>query len=172
VTIVYIRTNRSASGNGRRAATLGSSILNAALGVGFLVFTLGATAATYRCEADGRVTYSDKPCVGGKQGTVETDDPVDPADRAAAAERRRQEQAQLTQFDRNRTREEQQDLRALALAKKRDADIAKHTTACSKLARRARNAHDDFDIAGPSDQPKARLKMEHADQDFAALCKH
>jgi hypothetical protein len=147
-------------------------IVHGALVVSLLVVASGAAAATYRCESDGRVTYSDKPCVGGKQGTVETDDPVDPADRAAAAERRRQEQAQLTQFDRNRTREEQQDLRALALAKKRDADVAKHTTACSKLARRARNAHDDFDIAGPSDQPKARLKMQHADADFEALCKH
>jgi len=168
---VCILPRRFRTRDPKRAAACGA-IVNAALSAALLVCTLGATAATFRCEADGRVIYSDKPCVGGKQETVETTDPVDPADRVSAAERRRRDQAQLTQFDRDHARERQQDLRALALARKHDTEVAKRTTACSKLARRARNAHDDFDIAGPNQQPKARLKMQHADEDFSALCKH
>jgi hypothetical protein len=43
--------------------------------------------------------------------------------------------------------------------------------ACAKLARRARTAHDDFDLAGPRDQAKARVRMRRTDEDYAALCK-
>jgi hypothetical protein len=136
------------------------------------VFAVNAQATNYRCEIDGRVSYSDKPCAAGTQSTVASEVPVDPADRAAAAERLRRDQANLSQIDRDRERERQQDLRALALARKRDSDIARNAQSCTKLAHRARNAHDAFDLAGPADQAKARLKMQRADQDFAALCKH
>ncbi len=130
-----------------------------------------AAATTYRCEVDGRVTYGDRPCAVGTQATVTTADPVEPADRAAAAARLRQDQAAVAKAERDRERERQQDLRAATLARQRDSDIAKHSRACAKLFRRARDAHDAFDLAGPRDQPKARLKAQRADQDFAALCK-
>jgi hypothetical protein len=130
-----------------------------------------AQAETYRCEIDGRVTYSDKPCAAGKQSTIAADDPVDPTDRAAAAARLRTDKAAIAQLDRAREREREQDLRAAALAKKRDSDVGKHMQACAKLARRARTAHDDFDLAGPRDQAKAHIRMQRADEDYAALCK-
>ncbi len=142
-----------------------------ALFAGLSAMPMPALATSYRCDVDGRVTYSDKPCTAGSQSTVATDDPVDAADRAAALERRRQDQATLAQYARDRQKERQQDLQAAALAKKRRSDIVKDAQGCRTLARRARNAHDAYDIAGPRDQPKARMKMEHADEDYAALCR-
>lgn len=134
-------------------------------------FAVAATAATYRCEVAGRVTYGDRPCADGRQSVVESADDVDPAERAAAARRLRDDKAALAENDRLRDRERRQDLLAAAAARRRDGDGAKHAQACAKLARRVRNAHDDFEIAGPRDQPKMRLKMQHAEQDFAALCR-
>jgi hypothetical protein len=137
----------------------------------FCAVGFSAQAETYRCEADGRVAYSDKPCAAGRQSTISAEDPVDPADRAAAAARLRNDKATIAQLDRAREREREQDLRAAALAKKRDSDLGKHMQACAKLARRARTAHDDFDLAGPRDQAKARVRMRRTDEDYAALCK-
>ncbi len=136
-----------------------------------MTLSASAAAANYRCDVDGRVLYSDRPCASGAQSTVRSDDPVDPADRAAALDRARQDRTALAQAERDRQREVQQDLKAAALARKRHSDVTKDAQACRTLARRARDAHDAYDIAGPRDQPKARLKMQHADADYAALCK-
>ena len=136
-----------------------------------LLTSIAAQAATYRCEVDGRTLYSDLPCPTGKQSTVATESPVTAADRAAAIERARSDRATLAAIEHDRRRERQEDLRVSALDRKQGRDAAKRTQACVQLSRRARNAHDAFDLAGPRDQPKTRLKMLRADEDYAALCK-
>lgn len=127
-----------------------------------------ARATTYRCEGDGHVTYSDLPCEGGKSTIVSQEMPGPSAeDRADALTRAREDQAKLNAIERER----RQDERAAAAAARHGTTDGKHVRACDKLARAARKAHDDFDLAGPRDQPKLRLRMQRADEDFAAMCK-
>jgi hypothetical protein len=133
--------------------------------------SLSAHATTYRCEIDGRTLYSDVPCSVGRQAMVSTDDRVSEADRAAAAARLRSDKATLSQVERDRARERMEELHIAELDRRRALDAAKRGQTCANLARRARNAHDTFDLAGPRDQAKARLKMQRADEDYAARCR-
>ncbi len=150
-----------------RHLRLASALLVAAM----LLAASAARADSYRCDVGGRVTYSDRPCAAGSQTTVETDDPVSATDRGAAAARAREDAATLARYERDRQRERQQDLRAAALARKRRSDVVKDAQGCRTLARKVRNAQDAYDVAGPRDQPKARLKLQRAEEDYAALCR-
>ena len=127
-----------------------------------------AGATSYRCEEAGRVTYSDLPCASGRQTPLVGGSSQPTAeDRAAAADRQRSDAAALAQL----TRERREDERAAALAARRGDDRHDSMRSCAKLATAARRAHDDFDVAGPRQQPKARLRVQRADEDYAALCK-
>jgi len=127
-----------------------------------------AGATSYRCEDAGQVTYSNLPCPSGRQTTIEADGGTPKADDvAAAAARRRADAAKLAEL----TRERKEDERAAALAAKRGNDRGDPMRSCAKLAKAAQRAHDDYDIAGPRQQPKARIRMQRADEDYAALCK-
>jgi hypothetical protein len=131
-----------------------------------------AGAATlYRCEADGRVTYSDVPCPSGRQSTIAGADGPSAADRATAARRLAADRAQMAQFDKQQARADEDDRKAAAQARKDRATAAHHGQVCAALARRAATAHDAFDLAGPSDQGKTRLKAQRADEERDAVCK-
>lgn len=131
-----------------------------------------AEATTYRCEADGHVTYSNQPCEAGTS-TVIGKGPVGPGadDRKDALDRARNDQAKLDAIERERRQDERAAAAAAAAAARRGIDPSRHKRACDKLAKAARKAHDDFELAGPRDQPKTRLRMQRADEDYAALCK-
>ena len=136
--------------------------------VGALSVSGVADATSYRCEDAGHVTYSDLPCGSGKQTEV-VDRATAPSaeDRAAAAARQRADAAKLGEL----TRERKQDERAAALAARRGNDRGNSMRSCARLAKDARRAHDDYDVANPAQRPKARIRMQRADEDFAALCR-
>ena len=127
-----------------------------------------ADAASYRCDDAGHVTYSNLPCPSGKQVTIDSSEGApSPEDRAAALARQRTDAATLTQIDRERREDE----RTAALATRRGNDRGNAMRSCAKLAKAAQRAHDDYDIAGPRQQAKARIRMQRADEDYAALCR-
>jgi hypothetical protein len=127
-----------------------------------------AGATSYRCDDAGHVTYSNAPCTSGKQSEVGGDAPApSAADRSAAAARQRADAARLSEL----THERKEDERAAALAARRGKDRGDSMRSCARLAKDAQRAHDDYDIAGPRQQPKARIRMQRADEAYAALCK-
>lgn len=127
-----------------------------------------ASAAAYRCEVDGKTLYSDKPCGAGKQSDVAIDtEGPSAADRAAAAARLRSDKAEADAMQRNREKRE----RIEPVSTRAVSERSKQVNACGKLAVRAKRAHEDYDIAGPREQIKKRVRMLRADEDYAALCK-
>ena len=127
-----------------------------------------ARSAAYRCEADGKIIYSDQPCSAGRQSEVAVDAPGPSAeDRAAAAARLRNDKAAAVAMERDREKRE----RVEHVSARAGSDRSKQFNACTKLAVRARRAHEDYNLAGPREQAKKRVRMLRADEDYAALCK-
>ena len=142
------------------------------LGLGLLASSGALHAAAYRCDDAGRVTYTNLPCPSGRQTEIVDRSTAPTAqDRAAADARSRADRAQLTVIDETRERERRQDTKAAAEAARRNAGRGKEAAACSKLALRAKRAHEDFERAGPRDQASQRTRMHRAEDDYAALCK-
>ena len=127
-----------------------------------------AWPAAYRCEADGKTIYSDKPCNIGRQSEVAVD-ASGPSieDRAAAAARLRHDKATADAMQRDREKRE----RIEGVSTRAGSDRSKQLNACTKLAVRARRAHEDYDAAGPREQSKKRVRRLRAEEDYAALCK-
>ncbi len=127
-----------------------------------------AWSAAYRCEADGKTVYSDKPCNAGRQSEVAIDaSGPSAADRAAAAARLRSDKAAADAMQRDREKRE----RAERVPVRAVSDRSKEVGSCRKLAVRARRAHEDYDAAALREQPKKRTRMLRADEDYATLCK-
>lgn len=127
-----------------------------------------AWSAAYRCQADGKTIYSDKPCNVGRQSGVAIDTSGPSAeDRAAAAARLRNDKATVEAMQRDREKRE----RPEPVASRAGSDRAKQLNACTKLAVRARRAHEDYVAAGPREQPKKRMRMLRAEEDYASFCK-
>ena len=149
-----------------------ASSLQALIGFGLLVSSGLLHAAAYRCDDGGRVTYTNLPCPSGRQTEV-VDRAASPTarDRAAAEARNRADRAQLTVIEDTHERERRQDTKAAAVAARRRAGRGKEAAACSKLAVRAKRAHEDYERASPRDQSTQRTRMHRAEDDYAALCK-
>ncbi len=129
---------------------------------------IAASAAAYRCEVDGKTLYSDKPCGVGKQAEVAIDtEGPSAADRAAAAARLRNDKAAADAMQRDREKRE----RIEPVSRRTVSERSKQRDACTKLAVRARRAHEDYDAVAPREQARKRVRMLRADEDFAALCK-
>lgn len=157
-------------------ATSGPAVVSviASAGVALAAATTPATAATtvHRCDVDGRVLYADVPCAAGRTTALWLpDSDVPAADREAAARRAAADRRALAEIDRAQANERADDRRAAAAAARRHSDRDRQVRGCAKLSMAARRAHDDYDVAGPAAQPKARLRMQRADDDYAALCK-
>ncbi|WP_051379000.1 DUF4124 domain-containing protein [Derxia gummosa] len=74
-----------------RAARVGLALLARGMAAAALCLAAGLPAAAqqlYRCDVDGRTTYTDKPCAAGSRQTAVAPAPdIDPADQAAAQAR-------------------------------------------------------------------------------------
>ena len=143
-----------------------------AFGVAIAVVACCATgsawSAGYRCEVDGKTIYKDEPCVAGRQSEILIFDKGPSAnDRAAAAERLRNDKAAAEAMQRDREKRE----RLERVATRPGSDRSRQVNACAKLAVRAKRAHEDHDAAGPREQARKRVRMLRADEDYAAVCK-
>ncbi len=146
--------------------------IRALAGVGALATCAMAQATAYRCDDAGRVTYTNLPCPSGKQTELKDRAAAPTAEDLAAAQRRqRADQAKLDAIGRDRATELKQDQQAAALAARRNVGFGKQADACTKLALKVKRAHEDYDAAGPRDQPARRVRLRRAEDDYAALCR-
>lgn len=138
------------------------------------LFILGAFSAyacahaAYRCEDQGKVTYSDAPCGSQARPVATTPAPSDAevraAQRAAAQDKREANQAVKA-----RRAEQERDFRAQQRAERNLAKQRKH---CDKLAQRAKWAKEDADKGGTvKAMRKADSKRKRAEETYAMDCK-
>ncbi len=127
-----------------------------------------AALALNKCEADGKITYTEAPCPGAK--TLDTDNrPA--ADIASAKQRAAKEKTDLKRIEVQRAKSEAQQARtdqaAARLAKVQDRKAAK----CDKLALRKQWAEEDAAKASGKTQEKAKTRAHRAGQAYTLACR-
>ena len=142
--------------------------LSAALSLGMLAAT--PAWAVYKCEADGKVTYSDAACTNGKTLSVDTGKgnagitPVPSIQNNAASQRLQREQANA---DKQRLKAQQKAERE-AIRAKRVEDKQKRK--CAQLAQRKKWADEDVRTATVKNLEKARRKSQRVNEQYQAEC--
>ena len=126
-----------------------------------------AASPTYRCDAGGAITYSDKPCTAGRQIAVDVAmEGPNAADRTAAAQRLRDDKATIEAIERERLERN----RRTFGPDRRVRRPPKPPHACDKLALRVARAREDLQSAPQPQQESKRVKVRRAEEDYAS-CK-
>lgn len=122
--------------------------------------------ALYKCEAQGKVSYADTPCAGGKPLNLD-EQPAASADAAEAAQRHARNKSELKRLeDTRRKRDAQDEKEQLRLAR---ANRAK-TKKCATLAQRQKWAQEDAAQASGKSAGKATVKARRAAETFELEC--
>jgi len=131
-----------------------------------LISFSASAAPVYKCESNGKTTYSESPCSGGKemQGDVKPTE----ADQASAKQRADKEKAiEKKLADKRQKREAKEEKERLRAAKKSEAKDKK----CAQLQQWANWANEDAaKISGPKAE-KAQLKSRRTTEKYVLECK-
>jgi hypothetical protein len=127
-------------------------------------FALPASAA-FKCEANGKITYSDLPCPNAK--IVKLDDPVAPEEAGKALQRAARDQKKLQGLVYERHRQD-------AIADNEQRRLArlagtKHKK-CASLAQRKKWADEDVATATGRAMAKLKRKAHRAAEKMALEC--
>lgn len=121
--------------------------------------------AIYRCEAGGKVSYSDQPCANGRLVDIKAEDAPRDAGKAAAA--LSQDKARLRELESDRRRrEDKEESERKAVAR---ANFAKRNR-CRVLEQRKNWATEDVATASGRTQEKAKRKMRRVSEQFEGEC--
>ena len=132
-----------------------------------LVFLSSPAFAIYKCNANGKITYTDLPCTSGTSIDLGSDGRASPADAAAAHQRAEQEKRELTRLEKTRHQQE-------ALAEK-EQRVAAHAAMakkqrCTGLERRAKWSAEDVATATSKHSEKVKRKARRASDVYQAEC--
>ena len=129
--------------------------------------TLLAYAQTvYKCQADGKTTYSDAPCPAGADASTLEAPAAPPRDAAAATALRRQ-QKQADALEKARLKREERDERDAARVSQAAAVQRKK---CDKLKLNKRWADEDARRATGQATEAARLRAQRAGEAMSLEC--
>lgn len=121
--------------------------------------------AVYRCEAGGKITYSDQPCPGAK--LVEVNTKVTPNESARAAAIASQEKAKLKRLENERHKRE-------AMDEKERKQLARAAAAkqnrCRAIAQRKVWADEDAAAAAGKAHDKAKRRVRRITEQYEAEC--
>lgn len=120
--------------------------------------------AVYKCESEGRITYGDTPCPGGKilETVVPSSTDADAADRIAAREKKT-----LASAEKERHKREAAEERSLKTANRAAAAKQKK---CDGFARRQKRADDVVRTSVGKSNERARLNARRIAEDYEAAC--
>ncbi len=128
-----------------------------------LALVAAPACAVYKCETEGRVAYSDRPCPNGK--LIATDSA--PVDRESAERQNIREKSELKRLEHERhKREAQEEKERQRIAQ---ANAAKQKR-CAKLALRNRHAQEDAAAAVGKGREGAALKARRIDDQYQLEC--
>jgi hypothetical protein len=130
-----------------------------------LFFLLSTPAfAVYKCEANGKITYSDMPCNGEKMFDISHSTTDNSAN---AKQQLAQEKKLLTQLEKERHKREAQEAREQQRAAKVYASKQKN---CAQLARRKKWADEDVASATGKSAEKVKRKARRLSEQYDAEC--
>jgi len=121
-------------------------------------------AAIFKCDAGGKVSYSDMPCDGGKRLDINAAPVSGDSDAGRQAAR---EKEQLQALEHERHRRETAEQRELRKASRESA--ARHKK-CEAHARRQRMANDDVRKSTGVANEQAKIKAQRVTADYEAAC--
>lgn len=133
-----------------------------------LAFSSPALAIN-KCESDGKISYSDKPCGGGKAVRFDAPPDIRPAspDAASAREQAAREKNALNRLqDERRQREAKEDKERHKLARAEEIQRKK----CTDLALRQKWAEEDAAAARGKSTEKAKRDARRKAEKFQAEC--
>lgn len=120
--------------------------------------------AIYKCEAGGKVSYSDVECGGGKTLDVSITPGVNPTE---DSKRALQEKRQLEQLQKARHKREAKEDKERQQAARADASKQKK---CATLGRRQKWADEDAAAAKGKASDAARRKASRIAEEYLAEC--
>ncbi len=121
--------------------------------------------AIYKCEAGGKMTYSDSPCAGGKVLDI---DGAPAADAQRAAEQAARDKKTLKRLEDQQRKQTAKDKQALQRSAKAEANRQKK---CTSLERRQRWAAEDAAHATGKSAERAKQKARRAVEAYEDACK-
>jgi hypothetical protein len=120
--------------------------------------------AIYKCEAGGKVAYSDTRCAGGQ--TIDVDNAA--SDNGAQSRRElAQQKAELKRLESMRHKQEAQQAKLRRTAARAEAAKQKK---CGSLARRKKWADEDVAAATGKSAERARRKAQRARETYEDEC--
>lgn len=120
--------------------------------------------AVYRCDADGKISYTDAPCAGGERIQVE----VTSAKATEAAQRRvTNEKNQLAEIERAAAKLATENAKAQRRAARANAAERKR---CDKLALRSKWTEEEASVAKGKSLEKALRKAQRAQEQYEREC--
>ncbi|MFC3108023.1 DUF4124 domain-containing protein [Undibacterium arcticum] len=127
-------------------------------------FAIPASAA-YKCEANGKITYSDLPCPNAR--VVKLDDPVAPEEASSAERRAARDKTELQGLAYERHKQE-------AIADKEQRRLARlsgtRQKRCASLTQRKKWADEDLVTASGRAMAKSKRKAHRAAEKLALEC--
>lgn len=121
--------------------------------------------ALYKCESDGKITYSDLPCTKGK--TLDTLDASAAAGPSDSQQRLATDKAEALRLEQARHKREDKEERAQQQAAR--AAASRHKK-CQTLALHQRWALEDARLAAGKSADKARIKSRRSAEKYALNC--
>jgi len=126
--------------------------------------------AIYKCEADGKVTYSDAACTNAKTINVDTSK----GNTGISPPQAVQNTTESQRLARERTKTDKQQIKAQQKAEREAARAKlvedKQKRKCAQLAQRKKWADDDVRTATIKNLEKARRKSSRVNDQYQAEC--
>ena len=142
--------------------------LSAALSLSMLLAT--PAWAIYKCEADGKVTYSDAACTNAKTINVDTSK----GNAGIAPPQPAQNKAESQRLERERAKAEKQQIKAQQKTEREAARAKlvedKQKRKCAQLAQRKKWADEDVRTATIKNLEKARRKSSRMNDQYRMEC--
>lgn len=132
--------------------------------IGFSLSWSVPSFAIYKCEADGKVSYSDEECTGGKTLDISN---ATPADAAESQQRLDREKRLLSRLENERQKQDARVEKERLRTAKANADQQKK---CATLARRQKWADEDAALATGKSGEKARQRARRAAEQYDEAC--
>lgn len=124
--------------------------------------------AAYKCESNGKVTYSDTPCLGGKQSELAGNAAVSEQEAAHARQEAKREKAELKQLEKDRHKQEAVEEKQAKFAAR---DAARKNNKCALLAQRVKWSEEDASHAAGKFAEKAKRKARRTAESYELQCK-
>ena len=139
--------------------------MRTALLLALLMSCSAPVLAVYKCAADGKISYSDLPCLNGR--TLDTLDANAAAETGDSQQRLAADKAEALRLEQARHQREDQEQRAQHQAARAAASQRKK---CQSLALTRRWAEEDARQAAGKSVEKARIKARRSAEKYVLTC--